>query len=308
MNRNSAIRAARTAVTGAQNAGRAEAYHRATEMGIRQKITWLATLDNRTRHAHAAADMQEVDEGKPFDVGGEKLRFPGDPNGSPWNIYNCRCTTFSHPSGVDMSDAKRRAKDPVTGESEVISNMSYQEWYAMKEKQHGKDAMELSRKKVERESSDRKQFEGYKAVLGKNAPKTFAKFQDLKYNSGEWEAFKSYKKSIQTGELTALADFTLYQKISREIDEKLVGLTTSNGIKITGKSKHFISRVIGSIEQRRSGVDIQAVSEALTDPNAIVYPVKTYRDGSTSQKFRYSGVEVSVNPYTGNLIQTNPKI
>lgn len=127
MNRDSAIRAARTAVTGAQNAGRAAAYHAATEMGIKQKITWLATLDGRTRHAHAAADMQEVDEGKPFTVGGEKLRFPGDPAGSGWNIYNCRCTTFSHPEGVDMSDTKRRARDPVTGDSEVIGNMAYSE-------------------------------------------------------------------------------------------------------------------------------------------------------------------------------------
>lgn len=307
MNRTSAIRAARTAVTGAQNAGRAEAYRRATEMGIKQKIVWLATLDNRTRHHHAAADRQEVDEGTPFDVGGEKLRFPGDPQGSGWNIYNCRCTTFSNPVGVDMSDAQRRARDPITGEREVIASMSYQEWYAMKEKKYGKEAMELSWKRAANESADRKQFEKYKAALGKNAPKTFAEFQDLKYNSGEWEAFKSYKRAIQKGELSALANFSLYQKTSREIDKKLVGLTTSNGIKITGKSNHFISRVIGSIDQRRSGVDIQAVERALTNPNAIVYPVKVYKDGSTSQKFRHSGVEVTVNPYTGLLIQTNPK-
>lgn len=307
MNRDSAIRAARTAVTGAQNAGRQEAYHRATQMGIKQKITWLATLDGRTRHAHAAADMQEVDEGKPFDVGGEKLRFPGDPHGSPWNTYNCRCTTFSHPQGVDMSDAKRRARDPVTGKSEVISGMAFPEWYAMKEKQHGKDAMATARKKVERESSDRKQFEEYKAVLGKNAPKSFVQFQDLKYNSGEWEAFKSYKRAIQTGELSALADFPLYQQTSREIDEKLVGLTTSNGITITGKSSHFIARVIGSVEQRRSGVYIQDVASALTSREAKVFPAKTYSTGDVSQKFRYSGVEVTVNPNTGNLVQTNPK-
>ena len=31
------------------------------------------------------------------------------------------------------------------------------------------------------------------------------------------------------------------------------------------------------------------------------------KQGSTSQKFRHGGVEVTVNPNTVNLIQTNPK-
>ena len=144
-------------------------------------------------------------------------------------------------------------------------------------------------------------------ILGKNAPKSFEKFQDLKYNSGEWEAFKSYKKAIQVGELSALADFSLYQETSREIDEKLVGLTTSNGIRITGKSNHFIARVIGSVEQRRSGVKIEDVITAVTSPEAKILRVKTYFTGDSSQKFRYSHVEVTVNPHTGNLVQTNPK-
>ena len=71
----------------------------------------------------------------------------------------------------------------------------------------------------EREKGDREQFEEYRSVPGKNAPESFAEFLDLKYNSGEWEAFKSYKRAIQTGELSALADFSLYQETSREIDK-----------------------------------------------------------------------------------------
>lgn len=60
MNRSSAIRTARTAVTGAQNAGRMDSYHAAEKMGIRMKKEWLATLDNRTRHAHAVLDGQQT--------------------------------------------------------------------------------------------------------------------------------------------------------------------------------------------------------------------------------------------------------
>ena len=49
----SAIRTARTATTAAQNAGRMDSYHAAKGMGIKLKKEWLATLDGRTRHAHA---------------------------------------------------------------------------------------------------------------------------------------------------------------------------------------------------------------------------------------------------------------
>ena len=54
---------------------------------------WLATMDNRVRDAHASADGQLKGPDGYFDVGGEQLRFPADPAGSPENTINCRCTT-----------------------------------------------------------------------------------------------------------------------------------------------------------------------------------------------------------------------
>lgn len=45
-----------------------------------------------------------------------------------------------------------------------------------------------------------------------------------------------------------MADFSLYQEASGEIDKKLAGLAAISGIKTTGKSDHFIARGIGSIE------------------------------------------------------------
>lgn len=128
MNRDSAIRAARTAVTGAQNAGRQDSYDAAVKMGIDLAKRWVATLDGRTRHDHAVADGQVVSEDEPFEVGGEKLMYPGDPSGSPWNVYNCRCTVIAQVKGVDMSDAKRRARDQETGRNVVIDNMTFKEW------------------------------------------------------------------------------------------------------------------------------------------------------------------------------------
>lgn len=132
MNRASAIRTARTAVTGAQNAGRMDSYHAAEKMGIRMKKEWLATLDNRTRHAHAVLDGQQADVDKPFKVNGEKIRYPGDPMAAGYLVYNCRCTLVAAVDGVDTSDAQRWVKDQETGESVLIENMTYAEWAGWK--------------------------------------------------------------------------------------------------------------------------------------------------------------------------------
>lgn len=129
MSRDSAIRTARTAVTGAQNAGRMDSYAAAGKMGIKLKKEWLATLDARTRHSHAMLDGEQVAQDKKFSNG---CRFPGDPQGPPWEIYNCRCTLIAAVEGVDTSSAQRRARNADTGQTEVISNMSYAEWAGWK--------------------------------------------------------------------------------------------------------------------------------------------------------------------------------
>ena len=129
MSRDSAIRTARTAVTGAQNAGRMDSYAAAVKMGIKLKKEWLATLDARTRHSHAMLDGEQVAQDKKFSNG---CRFPGDPQGPPWEIYNCRCTLIAAVDGVDTSTAQRRARNADTGQTEVISNMSYAEWAGWK--------------------------------------------------------------------------------------------------------------------------------------------------------------------------------
>lgn len=129
MNRASAIRTARTAVTAAQNGGRQASYESAEKMGIEMEKEWIATLDNRTRHSHAVLDGERVAVDGKFSNG---CRYPSDPQGKPWEVYNCRCTMIAAVDGVDTSDAKRRARDPETGESVLIENMSYAEWAGWK--------------------------------------------------------------------------------------------------------------------------------------------------------------------------------
>lgn len=55
-------------------------------------MEWISTADDRTRDAHADADGTIIGVGESFSIDGEDLEYPGDPNGSPDNIINCRCT------------------------------------------------------------------------------------------------------------------------------------------------------------------------------------------------------------------------
>jgi len=129
MNRNSAIRNARTAITGAENAGRIESYHYAESIGITLQKEWLATLDDRTRDEHRALDGQRVDVDEPFEVDGEKIMFPGDPNAEGYLVFGCRCSLISAVEGVKDLDPEYR-RDNISGE--LIDKMNYREWESAK--------------------------------------------------------------------------------------------------------------------------------------------------------------------------------
>lgn len=95
MNRNeaSAIRNARTIVTGAENRGRLDSMQYLQDEGIVLKKKWIATADENTRDWHLEMDGQEVELDENFvDGNGNELEYPGDPNGEPETVYNCRCT------------------------------------------------------------------------------------------------------------------------------------------------------------------------------------------------------------------------
>ena len=137
MNRASAVRAARTGITAAQNAGRMDSYVAAEKMGIKIRRRWSCSKDSRTRHAHGMADGQIVEGTKtPFIVGGEKLMFPADTSmgASGWNIYNCRCTVSSpEKNGIIAEPREMRVRNPQTGEWELVNEMTYSDWLKWKE-------------------------------------------------------------------------------------------------------------------------------------------------------------------------------
>lgn len=88
------IRIARTETTRVENSARAAIGDEGERLGFEMGKRWVATLDNRTREAHANMDGVEVSKDEPFVVDGEELMFPGDISlgASAKNVCNCRCT------------------------------------------------------------------------------------------------------------------------------------------------------------------------------------------------------------------------
>lgn len=110
-----ATRLIRTETTYMANMAEVESYK---EVGI-EKYIYVATLDSRTSDI-----CQELDR-KVFNV---RDATPGE-NLPPLHP-NCRSTTRSYISKEELAKIKRRARNPETGKTYLVSgDMSYKEWY-----------------------------------------------------------------------------------------------------------------------------------------------------------------------------------
>lgn len=132
-NKNSSLTFARTAMTGAQNAGRSQSLISAKAKGIAVVQQWMATFDARTRDTHAEIDGETIKVGdkwhpQKFSNG---CRFPGDPEGPPHEVYNCRCTLVGDIEGYPEEFERY---DNIDGKP--VKDMTYKEWYKAK---YGKD-------------------------------------------------------------------------------------------------------------------------------------------------------------------------
>ena len=106
MNGVSAIRNARTMVTGAENAGRIDMMYKAAADGVIMRKRWIATTDSRTRDWHRDLDGKEADIDEPFHNDFGDIMFPGDPTADGANVYNCRCTLGSKVVGFEKAQVQ----------------------------------------------------------------------------------------------------------------------------------------------------------------------------------------------------------
>jgi len=121
-----ALRIARSEGTRNLNAGAYLSYLDAKKAGLEIYRVWDATLDSRTRGRHGAADgMKENNNGKFVLSNGATGPYPGAMSTAGDNA-NCRCTTTSRVDGLEPT--VRRARNPATGKTEIISYMNFEQW------------------------------------------------------------------------------------------------------------------------------------------------------------------------------------
>ena len=154
---------------------------------------------------------------------------------------------------------------------------------------------------------DSNQYDRYKSIIGDSVG-SLADFRQMKYNNPkEFSLLTDYTNSVKSGMISPLSGFKNYKNLYEKIENDIVGMETSTGIKITGQSKHFMERVIGTKEdpkthRPRSGVDIGDIQDAL-----IHGTLRTRSRDPDSIKYVTDKCIVSVNPKTGTLIQCNPR-
>lgn len=244
-----------------------------------EKIEFVSTLDTHT--CDVCGDM----DGYVFPI---KQADPGV-NVPPLHP-RCRCVIV--PYYDDDDDGMRAARDPESGKTYYVpENTTYKQW-------KGKYVREP-------EHSIIRSYKEAKGILGSNTP-DIEEYRKIQYNKNRKSSFDAYKRMIHTGELTPLATFDLFEKTENQLQNGLKDVVTSNGIKITGCSKHCVARVLGSVEERRSGVGVEDVIETLKSNTSKVGAIKTRKDGKKSQRFISRSAMVTVNPDTGMVIQVNP--
>ena len=237
--------------------GQREAYEAA---GI-EKYRYLAALSERTCEICASLDNKVF----PLDEATEGVNYP--------TMHpNCRCVTIT----ADAKLSTRLAKDPKTGKNyKVDGNMDFQQWKESLSNEQ-KQAFDLHVRQNKNKSSDKKQYERYKARLGvENMPKTFDKFQDLKYNDvSKWELIKlDYRRQ---NELFKHPELALPNADSATADDrKFTGylFNPSNSVGYA-KGQAFTSRLgydINNYEKLKKEIILKSVRYPVAYKNSDQY-------------------------------------
>lgn len=178
-----AERLVRTETNHFNNEADAMAYE---EMGVKEYV-FVAVLDSRTSEICQANDNKKYLY-KDREVG---VNYP------PLHP-NCRSTTRGYLGEEAEKQLKRRARNPITGKSELIDNMSYKDWLDKNVKNYGQESIDKSYKKVKNKASDKAQYDKYVKILGKSrVADTLEKWQELKYNNANEYKLTKYNFKLR---------------------------------------------------------------------------------------------------------------
>lgn len=232
------------------------------ESGVVDEYENVAVLDTRTSEICQAID------GTVFKVSEKEVGV----NAPPFHTH-CRTTTV--PKFKDDEDiGERIARDPKTRKTYTVpEDMKYDDWY----EQHvvgkyGKEQAGAMQKKETNAASDRGQYDRYKNVLGKDAPKTFENFQNLKYTEAEkWDSLKADYRKLNA-----------YNKIvvnEPGITQDLKTVSESTGVEMVGleyriKSKDSYLRKVAS--DSRNSLEPRVIDDTISKTNDVIR--YTYQD------------------------------
>ena len=264
------------------------------EMGVDEYI-YVATLDLRTSDICRDLD-HEVFSIKDAQAG---VNYPP---------MHPRCRSTTAPYTVAL-EGTRTARDMFNNEVKVDKSLNYKEWHKKYVESDPKYLIE--EKKWKNRHSDKKQFEKYKN-LGYDGVKLFDDFQKIKYNdTKEWDIVKGYTGIVQKGEISPLVKYSNFKKHHNKLEDKLIGMKTTDGVKIKSVSYHFTGRAIGTHDwanPNNSKEIMKKLNHKHVPSEALL---KCVNEGKLSKKTNESCVfyteecQIAINPHTGNLVQCN---
>ena len=265
------------------------------EMGV-DKYIYVATLDFRTSDIcrdldHEVFDIKDAQAG---------VNYP------PMHP-RCRSTTAPYTGAMEGT---RTARDMFNNEVKVDKSLNYKEWRKKYVESDPKYLIE--EKKWKNRHSDKKQFEKYKN-LGYDGVKLFDDFQKIKYNdTKEWDIVKGYTGIVQKGEISPLVKYSNFKKHHNELEDKLIGMKTTDGVKIKSVSYHFTGRAIGTHDWANPN-NSKEIMKKLNHKHVPIEDIeKCLASGSIIKKRSNSVLleldgrcGVTYNPITNTLIQCN---
>ena len=199
MNKDAAIRSARTIVTGAENKGRMDSYKRAEQDGIILQKEWLSSdQPGRTRDWHLPHSFESlvVDIDKPFVNGMGKIMFPGDPTASGANVYNCRCSMASVVKGF-----KKAQVEKAMAEKQEYTQAEQDEFATLQKKYKNKTEVMLFGTPEEMDRYD------YLLQKDKANAGAFDYYKQFKYQSVTESKLNSWYKAPTTAQRDAISTY-----------------------------------------------------------------------------------------------------
>ena len=120
---------------------------------------------------------------------------------------------------------------------------------------------------------------------------------------------KGHNHAVEIGEIHVLIGFTVYKSVSQEVEDKVIGLKTFDGIPIESYATHFINRVIGQTstqhEGMRQGVPIEDVIEAIKNGGDVKMELSAR--GEKRMQYRGKKCSIVIGLENNRLIQVNPR-